>query len=80
MQYYDYFIVDEECGTIDAIKKSIVLTRGHANELFILGAILSIILLISMIPLMLGLLISIPLVTMVNTHVYIKLKNTPINE
>jgi len=43
-------------------------------ELFLLGTVMSIIVLISIIPLGAGLLISIPLATMVNTYVYEKLK------
>ena len=73
MQFYDYFVVDGKYGAIDAIKRSIIITRGYVGKLFILNAALSIIILVSMIPLMLGLLISIPLVTIVNTHLYLKL-------
>ena len=75
LQFYDYFLIDEECRVMEAVKKSINTTKGYAGELFLLGATLSIIILISMIPLMIGLLISIPLATMVNTYVYLKLKN-----
>ena len=73
-------MVDKECGALDAIKRSFETTQGYTLELFILGAILSIIILLSMIPLMLGLLISIPLAIMVNTHVYIKLNKPPTYE
>ena len=74
MQFYDYFVVDGEYGAIDSIKRSIVSTKGLVGRLFILSAILSTIILVSMIPLMMGLLISIPLATIVNTHLYLKLK------
>ena len=80
LQFYDYYLVDVICGAISAIKKSIAVTRGRAGALFLLGATLSVIILISMIPLMLGLLISIPLAIMVNTRVYYILKNYAINE
>ena len=73
LQFYDYFLIDNEGGAIESIKKSISITRGYTGELFVLGAILSIIVLISMIPLMIGLLISIPLTIMVNTNVYLRL-------
>ncbi len=76
LQFYDYFLIDNEGGVIESIKKSISITKGYAGELFVLGAILSIIILISMIPLMVGLLISIPLTVMVNTNVYLKLKRS----
>ena len=80
MQFYDYFLVNEDGGAIEAIKRSIAITRDYVGDLFILGAILSIIILVSMIPLMLGLLISIPLATMVNSQVFLLLKNPIINE
>ena len=73
LQFYDYFLIDNEGGAIESIKKSINITKGYTGELFVLGAILSIIVLISLIPLMIGLFISIPLTIMVNTNVYLKL-------
>jgi uncharacterized membrane protein len=73
LQFYDYFLIDNEGGAIESIKKSISITRGYTGELFVLGAILSIIVLISLIPLMIGLFISIPLTIMVNTNVYLRL-------
>ncbi len=76
LQFYDYFLIDNEGGAIESIKKSISITKGCTGELFVLGAILSIIVLISMIPLMIGLLISIPLTIMVNTNVYFQLNRT----
>jgi len=76
LQFYDYFLIDNEVGAIEAMKKSINITNGYTGDLFVLGAILSTIVLISMIPLMVGLLISIPLTIMVNTSVYLKLKGT----
>ena len=80
MQFYDYFLIDGKYGAIDAIKRSTVITKGYVGKLFILNAALSIIILVSMIPLMLGLLISIPLVTIVNTYLYLKLKKPAIHE
>ena len=74
LQFYDYFLIDDECGAINSIQRSIKITKGYIGELFILGAILSIIILLSMIPLMLGLFISIPLAIMVNSRVFLKLK------
>ena len=73
LQFYDYFLIDNECSIIESITNSAKITKGFVGELFILGAILSIILLISIIPLGAGLLISIPLGIMVNTQVYQKL-------
>ena len=74
LQYYDYFLIDNECSILESIRKSAKITKGFAGELFLLGAMLSIIVLISIIPLGAGLIISVPLGIMVNTHVYQKLK------
>ena len=74
LQFYDYFLVDEECKIVEAVKKSMAITKGYVMELFLLGAVMSIMILISIIPLGAGLFISIPLTIMVNTYVYQKLK------
>ena len=74
LQFYDYFLIDEECGVWKSIKKSADISKGYVLELFILGAVLSLIILISIIPLGVGLIISIPLVTMATSYIYLKLK------
>ena len=74
LQFYEYFLIDEECGILESIKKSADISRGYILELFILGAVLSLIILISIIPLGLGLILSIPLSTVATTYVYLKLK------
>ena len=48
-QFYEYFLIDEECGVIESIIKSAEISRGCVLELFILGATLSLIILISLI-------------------------------
>ena len=76
LQFYNYFLLDEESGVIESIKRSAEISKGYVGELFLLGAVLSIIILISIIPLGLGLIISIPLSTMVTSYVFLKLKQT----
>ena len=76
LQFYNYFLLDEETGIIEAIKRSAEISKGYVGELFLLGVVLSIIILVSIIPLGLGLLISIPLSTMATSYVYLKLKTT----
>jgi len=76
LQFYNYFLLDEESGIIESIKRSAEISKGYVGELFLLGAILSTILLISIIPLGLGLIFSIPLGTMATSYVYLKLKAT----
>ena len=72
-QFYNYFLIDEECEIIESLKKSANISHGHILELFVIGAMLSIITLISIIPLGLGLLISIPLSTTTLTYIYMVL-------
>ena len=76
LQFYNYFLLDEETGIIESIKRSAEISKGYVGELFLLGVVLSIIILVSIIPLGLGLLISIPLSTMATSYVYLKLKTT----
>tara|TARA_B110000438_G_scaffold303473_1_gene365115 strand:+ start:2042 stop:2746 length:705 start_codon:yes stop_codon:yes gene_type:complete len=73
-QFFNYFLVEEECDVIVAIKKSFYITQGRVLELLTLGALISLIILISIIPLGAGLVFSIPLSTMVNTSLYKILK------
>ena len=79
LQFYNYFLLDEEAGIIESIKRSAEISKGYVGELFLLGAVLSIIILVSIIPLGLGLLISIPLSTMATSYVYLKLKTTSLD-
>tara|TARA_B100000315_G_scaffold222771_1_gene227058 strand:+ start:53 stop:529 length:477 start_codon:yes stop_codon:yes gene_type:complete len=74
LQFYEYFLIDEECGILESIKKSADISKGYVLELFILGAILALIVLISIVPLGLGLILSIPLSTVATSYIYLKLK------
>ena len=51
LQFYNYFLLDGESGIIESIKRSAEISKGYVGELFLLGAVLSIIILISIIPL-----------------------------
>ena len=75
LQFYDYFLIDEECGIVESIKKSADISKGYVLELFILSAVLSLIVLISIIPMGLGLIFSIPFSMVATSYVFIKLKN-----
>lgn len=75
LQLYHYYLVDQKSSPIGSIKNSIRATKGSEMELFILGASLSLIILVSMIPMLLGLFISIPLASMANAKVYLVLKS-----
>ena len=73
LQFYEYFLIDEECGIIESIKKSADISKGYVLELFIIGSILVLLILISIIPMGLGLIFTIPLSTVVMSYVYLKL-------
>ena len=75
LQFYIYFLVEEECGLIESINKSMNISKGHIYQLFILGIILSIIIQVSMIPYLLGLIITIPFSKLATTYLYIQLDN-----
>ena len=74
LQFYDYFLIDENCNAIESIIKSAHISKGYVLELFILGAIISIIILVSIIPFGAGLIISVPFASMVTSYIYVKLK------
>ena len=74
LQFYEYFLIDEECGVIDSIKKSSQISKGYVLELFVLGAILSLIILISIIPMGVGIIFSIPLSMVTLCCIYLQLK------
>jgi hypothetical protein len=70
LQFFSYFLVDKECGALEALKRSMLITKGVFLELLTLGALVTIIVLISFIPLGVGLVFSIPLSIMVTTNLY----------
>ena len=61
LQFFNYFLIDKECGIMESIKNSATISKGRVLELFVFGAYLSLIVLISLIPLSIGLTISPPL-------------------
>ena len=65
-----YLTLDKKIGPIEAIKMSAKITKGHRWNLFGLGIVSLLIGLVSMIPLGLGLLVSVPVVTIAWAYVY----------
>jgi hypothetical protein len=60
IQFFPYFIISEELGPIDSLKKSYEITEGQSTNLVLFLILLMIINLLGLIPLGLGLLITIP--------------------
>ena len=73
LQFYVYFLLDKNKGCIESLRGSYNISNGCVYQLFIIGAILSLIIQISIIPLFLGLIISLPYSKMVTTYMYMKL-------
>ncbi len=59
-QFFTYLIVNEECGPVEAIKKSYAITEGKGGTLVIFLFLLMCINLVGIIPLGLGLIFTIP--------------------
>ena len=74
LQFYVYFLLDKNKGCIESLKESFIVSKGYVYQLFIIGAILSIIIQLSIIPFFVGLIIAVPFSKMVTTYTYIKLQ------
>ena len=74
LQFYNYFLVDEECGIIESVRKSAEISKGWVGELFLIEMVITVLILISLIPLGLGLLLSVPLAIMLVAVIYRQLK------
>lgn len=77
LQFYAAFIVDEDAGIIDSLKRSWEITRGETMELFLLMLAMCGICLLGIILLGIGIFVAIPLTYMMYCYVYRKL-NTPL--
>lgn len=69
-QFFDYLIVDEGLGPVDALEKSSEITRGVKWELFLLDILLVIINLLGFLCLVVGLFVSIPVTMVAMAFVY----------
>ena len=69
-QFFAQFIVDENAGIIESLKKSWNLTEGHELSLFLLMLAQLLILIIGVVLFLVGLLVAYPLVIMSQCYVY----------
>jgi len=76
-QFFGYFIVDEEAGPIEALKKSFAMTRGTALWLLLFGLLVGLINLVGALALIIGLFVTVPIGMIAYASVYRKLKGTP---
>ncbi|MDL2256539.1 glycerophosphoryl diester phosphodiesterase membrane domain-containing protein [Parabacteroides sp. OttesenSCG-928-G06] len=75
--FFTYFIVEEDAGPIEALKKSWEMTQGQVLPLFVLVLVAIAIVLIGLIIFGVGVLVAAPLVQLMFCYVFRKL-NTPI--
>lgn len=74
MQFYVYFIVEEEVGPIDAIKKSWNLTKGSFWNIFLFGLLAGGVQILGALALLVGLIFTTPTMWVAWAVVYEKLK------
>ena len=82
--YYSYFIVDEEVGPIEALKRSSDLTEGVRMDLFLFGVLLIGINILGMVALFVGVLVTVPMTHLACAYMFRHLQNAgaagPISE
>jgi uncharacterized membrane protein len=76
--YYGYFIVDEEVGPIEALKKSSDLTEGVRMDLFLFGALLIGLNILGLMVLLVGVLVTMPMSQLACAHVFRHLQNAAV--
>ncbi len=72
-QFYGYFIIEKDCGPIEALKKSYSITRGSAWDLFLFALLIVGICILGVICLVIGLFAALPTVFVAHAFVYRKL-------
>lgn len=75
LQFYICFIVEEDAGIIDSLKRSWAITEGHAMPLFILALAQIGIMIIGMILLFVGYFVAVPLMLMTYCYVFRQLNS-----
>ncbi|OAV71295.1 hypothetical protein Barb4_00748 [Bacteroidales bacterium Barb4] len=73
LQFYIAFIVEEDAGIVESLKRSWNLTKGHTMNLFVLWLAMFGILILGTLLLLVGLFAAIPLVCMMQCYSYRKL-------
>jgi len=74
--FFGYFIIDQEAGPIEALKRSAQLTKGQLWPLFLLFLAILGIILLGFVALFVGLFVAYPVAILTTTYVYRKLLET----
>lgn len=78
LQFFQTFIVDEDCGAIESLKRSWEMTQGQVLSLFLLCLVMILIYIIGLLLLGVGIFIAIPITYTMFVLVYRAL-NSPLN-
>ena len=78
LQFYSAFIVDEDCGAIESLKRSWEITKGQELPLFLLSLVLILISIIGMLLLGVGIFVAVPVIYTMYLIVY-RVLNSPVN-
>lgn len=73
LQFFGYFLVDQNTGVVESLKKSYAITKGLWGELFVFGLLLFLVNVAGFLCLLIGLLATIPMTYMAMAYVYRKL-------
>ncbi len=73
--YYGYFIVDEEVGPIEALKRSSDLTEGVRMDLFLFGVLLIGVNILGLLALFVGVLVTVPMSHLACAYMFRHLQN-----
>ncbi len=74
--FFSYFIIDQETGPIESLKRSAQLTKGQIWPLFLLFLVILGIILLGFVALLVGLFVAYPVSTLATTYAYRKLLET----
>lgn len=77
-QFLSYYIVDQDCGPIEALKKSFELTKGATKHLILLGLASMGITLLGILALIIGLFAAMPTVMIAYAYTYRRLQATQV--
>ncbi|WP_085536035.1 hypothetical protein [Massilibacteroides vaginae] len=78
LQFYSAFIVDEDCGAIESLKRSWEITKGQELPLFLLSLVMILISIIGMLLLGVGIFVAVPVIYTMYLIVY-RVLNSPVN-
>lgn len=74
LQFFPYFILEEELGPIEALKKSYELTKGAKPAVFVFNLVAALVAIIGLLACVVGLFVALPVTYLATAAVYLQLK------